>query len=134
MNSIQQRANLWITGSDTGISSKAIWKMMMASATSDRHSHPSDPSDFGRCYRLLKLIPEWREQIDKMAAVSPYWAALVERWANIEALYEEEKSGASAPKTYALMRSILKDIEAKDKSVIRFGDIMGNAQRSAETL
>ena len=49
---------------------------------------PYDSDDFGRCYRLLKAVPEWRGRLSEVAAVLPKWAPLVERWDELEDLYE----------------------------------------------
>jgi hypothetical protein len=99
----------WLTGYDTGISSKVIFAVMTdrtGEITLDERGNPWDPSDFGRCYRLLKLFPAWRARIGEMAAVSPRWAALVARWDELEKLYEEEMPQIRAPQLYALMQEL----------------------------
>lgn len=112
-----QAANRWVMGQDTGVSSKAIWSVMMGVPVyrDGWGNHPHDPDDFGRCYRLLKAIPAWRARLSEMSAVSKTWARLVARWHEIEALYEEEvgaewtpNSGTTwtAPRTYALMQEL----------------------------
>lgn len=121
MEPIPDRASKWIVSCDTGASSKTIWSVMMGVERSDR-SYPHDPGDFGRCYRLLTLIPEWRARLAEMATVSNYWSALVENWEKIERQYLDELAGNSAPKTYKLMQSILRPIEDADRNVIRMGD------------
>lgn len=109
---LRSRADAWIVGDDTGASSKAIWAVMVG-VKAARRSAPSDPSDFGRCYRLLKLVPEWHARIGEMAAVGSDWRALVTRWDDLTELYEEEAApdptrryGWSAPRLYALMKSL----------------------------
>ena len=44
----------WITGRDTGMSSKALWAHMMT-GTCDG-SYPLDADDFGRIARLLDVV------------------------------------------------------------------------------
>lgn len=112
----------WIVGDDTGISSKAIWSRMMGVAYASRDhgwdTYPHDPSDFGRCYRLLKLVPEWRARIEEMASASPEWTALVKHWDELTALYEEEvdttrhRHRGSAPRLYARMKEIERAAQA----------------------
>lgn len=65
-NTIEQRALVWATGGDTGISSNALCAYMAAGMTDRRNNAPMDASDRGRCIRLLKLIPEWIERLDEM--------------------------------------------------------------------
>lgn len=107
------KAHAWIVGSDSGLSSKAIWAHMM-DAGPPRYGwdHPRDPADFGRCHRLLNLIPEWKARLPEMATRSDTWARLVARWDEIAESMENEvgidwSRGLSAPKTYKLMRSII---------------------------
>ena len=75
---------------------------------------PSDPSDFGRCYRLLKLFPDWRPRLDEIAAKHPAWGPMVARWSDMEALWEEEsiKPDRKAPKLFALMTTLVRQGEA----------------------
>jgi hypothetical protein len=80
------------------------------------HGHmdiPYDPDDFGRCYRLLKVMPSWRERLAEVAAVCPQWAPFVEAWGELTALYEDElengpvtKGVRMAPRLYARMREL----------------------------
>lgn len=100
----------WIGGRDTGASSVAIWSHMMGARSSG--SFPYDPSDFGRCYRLLTLAPEWRARIGEMAKYSKTWARLAARWDELTALFEAETGAGGlatadvyggAPRTYAAM-------------------------------
>lgn len=82
----------WVTGPDTGRSSRAIFAVMtdlpVEAVTSERVAPvPSDPGDFARCVRLLDLFPAWRVRITDMGAYSPAWAALVSQWDELETLY-----------------------------------------------
>lgn len=99
----------WFYGPDTGTSSKVIWHVMMGQAASvKRGDHPLDPSDFGRCFRLLEAFPAWRERIGEMVAISRVWARMAEHWGELEALYREEvpKHTGNAPKLYARMQEL----------------------------
>lgn len=106
----------WIVGDDTGLSSKALWAKMMGVEPRHYYNYPHDGGDFGRCDRLLNAVPEWRARLPEMAACSPQWAALVERWEEIRVAYRhDEKLGGGAHyskyRTYPLMRSILAPLE-----------------------
>lgn len=105
----------WLTNGDTGISSKTIWSVMMNRSIGDRYfrpSVPSDPSDFGRCYRLLKVMPSWRARLGEVAAQYPEWAGLVAAWDELTALYEEELPKGTAPKLYQRMQ-VLRGVSAE---------------------
>ena len=72
----------------------------------DEPAYPYDPSDFGRCMGLLDAVPELRLHIAKMAEYGKVWAAYVEHWAEMEALYQEESPLGRAPKLAALMKRL----------------------------
>lgn len=98
----------WITSGDTGISSETIWSVMMG-RPARRHSYdntPADPSDFRRCYRLLKVMPAWRARLPEVATEFPKWGPLVDAWDELTALYEEEAPLKLAPKLYARMQEL----------------------------
>src|SRR5579875_546641 len=85
-----ERAAEWLLSDDTGLSSMAIVARMLGA----RHGHfpyPHDPSDLGRCLRLLERIPEWRARLGEMTAASPEWAALIGAWDELERLYRREE-------------------------------------------
>jgi hypothetical protein len=61
---------------------------------------------------MLEEIPEVREHMERVAAISPVWAALAERWEEVEASFLSEVgrdccNGYKAPETYRLMRKII---------------------------
>jgi hypothetical protein len=99
----------WPSCADTGLSSRALFAHFTKGRAHEADA-PSDPSDFGRCYRLLNadFAEGWAERIDEMA-VYPQWAPLVPHWSEITRLYEEEKDLDSAPKTYAFMMKIRRE-------------------------
>ncbi len=62
-----------------------------------------------------------RPLMPRMATCTPMWAALMERWDEIEACHLEEvglgwAKAKSAPKTYDLMRSVIDAARKKDPS------------------
>lgn len=105
----------WLSGDDTGISSKAIMTHLNGGKVRG-WSNPSDPADLGRCLRLLRQFPELATRINEMAAVGPVWAALVARWDELRACMESEvgldwEKAQSAPRTYKLMKDIIAKAE-----------------------
>lgn len=124
MQTIEQRAADWLSGNDTGVSSKALCRHMLGLNVAD-NSAPSDGADLGRCLRLLKLIPEWTGRITEMADLGYCWAALVPHWSELEELLRAEAGddyrGLGAPKTYDRISALTKDARSKD-GWISFGD------------
>jgi hypothetical protein len=69
---------------------------------------PSDPSDLGRCLRLLERYPEWKLRIQEMAVYGPDWAGICAQWDVIVASMQAEvgidwSKGKNAAATYRLM-------------------------------
>ena len=103
------KADEWIAGDNTGISSRTIWAVMQGVPASRWASPPLDPSDFGRCFRLLVHIPEWRQRLTEVATAYPEWAPMISRWDECERLFCEEWESGRAPKLYALMQTLLEE-------------------------
>jgi len=71
-----------------------------------------DPDDLNRCLLLLEAVPDIRENMDKIAALSVTWEKLISEWDNIEKCFLEEvgldwSKGKKATKTYNLMKNII---------------------------
>lgn len=111
--------NEWILSNDTGISSKTIWAVMMGAAVDPGQrcgfaSHPRsltydiprDPADFGRCFRLLQLFPEWRSGIARMGEIFPKWKPMANHWDELEKLYNEERPSGTCPRLCERMREL----------------------------
>jgi hypothetical protein len=95
----------WWEGPDTGASSKALWRVLRGlDRPGEARAYPHDADDFGRCQRLLKAIPGWRERIGEMA-LAPGWGKLVEHWDELEKLYDEEFPGVCT-KLYAKLKEL----------------------------
>ncbi len=95
----------WLGGGDTGTSSRAIWHFMRGNPVPAEGGPPHDPSDFGRCHRLLAAFPEWRSRIREMKDL-PGWAGIVGAWDELEVLYLEELPSGTAPKLYGRMKML----------------------------
>ncbi len=99
-------ADEWMASWDTGVSSRTIFATFKGYGLDGGPGVPHDPDDFGRCYRLLKVAPEWRANLRRVAERYPAWVGLVAHWDRLESLYEEEFPTGSAPRLYALMQEI----------------------------
>jgi hypothetical protein len=98
----------WRIGGDTGISSEAIWHVMTGVSESKRwwSSVPHDPEDFGRCYRLLVLFPEWRGRLSEVAERHPTWIPFVAHWGEMERLYLRDLATGKSDELYELMQRL----------------------------
>jgi len=99
--------------SDSGISSMVIASVLVPSLRSSCIARldgcanaPQDPDDFGRCYRLLKLIPNGVDRLAEVAAAHPKWTRLVTVWPQLTRLYEDELPSGKAPQLYALLKGL----------------------------
>lgn len=110
----------WLLGSNTGLSSMTIFAVLSAKhgayafRGATHASIPYDPSDLGRCLRLLAKVPGWTERLPEVAAVFPEWAPFVAHWDELEALYFEEVAAGTgqAPRCYAAMRPLVDEARA----------------------
>lgn len=102
----------WMLSNDTGISSKTICAVMTNSNPRANFwaGFPHDPADFGRCYRLLKLFPEWRGRLPEVAERFPEWSKLVIAWDELTDTYENELNNADGrlPILYRRMQELNK--------------------------
>jgi hypothetical protein len=116
MDSIEKRAAQWAATGDTGASSKALLSVMVGKRTTDTFCYPHDGGDLGRCIGLLDAVPEYRARIAEAKALGPEWAALVEHWPELEAMYR-----AKDKSLYARMKAILDPIENANPKLIKIG-------------
>ena len=110
----------WLAGGSRGVSSNSIVQHLvgLSACRNGETSHPYDPGDLDRCLNLLAAVPLLRVCLPYMSSCSPEWAALIARWDEVEASHLEEvglgwTKARSAPKTYDLMRSVLKGARAE---------------------
>ena len=79
----------WIADQDTGVSSETMVAVSLGAKKSktSRFDAPHDPSDFGRCYRLVKAVPEVKTQFAQIGKVVPTFKLILENWDDLCALY-----------------------------------------------
>lgn len=99
----------WVRGRDIGVSSATIYHVMASRPSPYKEFNPPvDPDDFGRCYRLLNLFPEWKARLGEIAARFPAWREYVQNWAKLTELYESAlaKNSGTAEQLYIVMRGL----------------------------
>lgn len=78
----------WLASDDTGMSSKYLAGILSDSYT-PIFAYPHDPDDFGRCYRLLRAVPDLRAKMEEALPDCPQpWPMLWKHWDELEKLYE----------------------------------------------
>ncbi|WP_318636719.1 hypothetical protein [Methanosarcina sp.] len=70
------------------------------------YPHPSDPSDFGRCMKLLNQVPEFRRRLSEMKEVSEVWSHLVDNWDEFEKLFYEECDTGRCSRLFERMKEM----------------------------
>lgn len=111
MTDIHSKVLDWFQSGKTGASSKCMaFHLTGRKADGD---YPHDAADFGRCVGLLTAVPELRSLLPKMGEVNRYWAALVAKWDDLEAL-----SGDYGAQTQAIWK-VIHPIEDKDDGIVR---------------
>lgn len=80
----------WRKSWDTGLSALTIFGVFTHSE--HKPSIPRDAGDIGRCFRLLSVAPRnWRDDLQRVADAHPEWQPLVDRWDELEELYDEDR-------------------------------------------
>lgn len=103
---LSKRAITWLLQDDTGISSKTmIAAMFNVDIKEVGGGIPHDPSDFGRCYRLIKAIPEVVSGFPNLISQYPEWAPYIENWDRLTSLYERDLKSRISSELLRVMRS-----------------------------
>jgi uncharacterized protein (UPF0335 family) len=76
-------------------------------------AYPRDAGDFERCEGLLRNFPRFNVDLQRMAEVNAYWAALVPRWDEISNGPQDQKN--------ALIQSIIAPIQKADPHYVPLG-------------
>lgn len=112
---VNQRAIWWWNKGQRGASSETMWFCFRGQIT--RREHPYDPDDFSRCYKLLKAIPEWKNELHKLKEISDVWGKLVDNWDKLTEMYEdnERQQWKNYKKIgmYEFMQTLIKEEKVK---------------------
>ena len=87
-STLKIRMQYWLQNGQRGTSSETIFQTISGQDINASISHPYDPDDFGRCYKLLKIIPEWNGMLYLLRKVSSEWCYLVDNWEKLTKMYE----------------------------------------------
>ena len=87
---VEQRLTRWALSGDTGTLSETLACAVLGIPDNNRRfgfDVPYDHDDFGRCYRLVQLVPEILTMWDKVVAACPAWGPIAGRWDELVARY-----------------------------------------------
>lgn len=87
---VKEKAMWWIANGERGMSSETMWNCLMGNKDF-QISHPYDPDDFSRCYKLLVAVPEWKNELQKLKPLSKGWSNLVDNWDKLTKMYEQNE-------------------------------------------
>lgn len=93
----------WFLYGDCGLSSETMVNVSVGKEY--KNHYPCDPSDFYRCLKLVKEIPEIKNYFDKISQVSPQWKIVIDNWDKLEETFLSE-IGYRPSKTYKLMEDL----------------------------
>ena len=88
--SIPETAQEWLLKGDRGISSETIFGAVTGLWINSSKYPPADPGDFYRCYKLIKQVPEWKEELHKVSELSKTWKNVIDNWEKLSELLEEQ--------------------------------------------
>lgn len=84
----------WLFADDTGVSSKTMAGIAMGVNPAVMRAYgidaPHDPSDFGRCYRLVLAVPEIIDAFPEIGRRVPKFAGILKNWDELCGLYERD--------------------------------------------
>lgn len=113
---LSKAATQWLATGERGLSSETLFSYLTGHDIQDKgdeNCYPHDPDDLRRCMLLLDQCQELKPNLPRIVQAGPVWAALFARWDELTAAFEAEVPdwrgrNWSAPKTYALMKEIIK--------------------------
>ena len=96
---VMTRLEWWVNESnDRGVSSftiaHAIGKVPWTAFSKNGGWYadaPYDSDDFGRCFRLLQLIPEWHDRLPEVVQYCPRFKPIIALWNELCRLYKTNK-------------------------------------------
>ena len=91
----------WLLSGDTGTSSLTLAALAYGKKI-DRMDIPSDAGDFGRCYRLVKAVPEVKGCFHFIAKEFPKFDPIIQSWDQLCELYEK----GEGDKLYKLLKQL----------------------------
>lgn len=81
----------WAMSDDVGMSSKFLaFKLSGVPSLITDYALPYDVDDFSRCYKLIKSVPDLKNNFQKLAAEDASWQIILTQWDALQEFYESE--------------------------------------------
>ena len=96
----------WPTSRDTGISSATIYQVFTGHTVYREAGTPRDLADFGRCYRLLRLAPEWEHHLSEVVRAFPEWFPFIREWPRLGEMYRDALKTNDGKEMYDFMQTL----------------------------
>lgn len=109
--SIERRAEKWLCHGMTNIASETLCKHLTGRGVILRaeYNHPRNPAELGRCIRFLDFVPQARQSLSKMRAVSPAWDAVIGKWGMLEHAWREGVKSGKFDRVSELLAEVVGD-------------------------
>lgn len=117
---MEQRLTIWALSGDTGASSETLACAVLGIPDTSRRfgfDVPYDYADFGRCYRLVKQVPEILTMWDKVREACPAWGPIIDKWDELVARYEADSQTDNADTCRSLLRELREQYQLSKVSV-----------------
>lgn len=95
----------WMRSGDTGTSSETMAAIALGADSGD-FGAPYDPSDFGRCYRLVQAIPAIRDAFPRIAELVPAFAGILREWDALVAIYLRDLPSGKSGELYQRIKTL----------------------------
>lgn len=105
----QRKIGNWLLSHDTGNSSETMAAIALGASTRSGLHAPHDVSDFGRCYRLVKKVPEIRQSFPRLARKCPAFAGIVREWDELVVIYLRDLPKFGSKELYQRIKQLRGD-------------------------
>jgi len=95
----------WFKVGSRGVSSMSM-AYIATGATMGQFDAPYDPSDFGRCYELIQVAPEIKDDFPKIAQLVPQFAGILQHWDELCTIYERDKPTGKSEELYQRIQQL----------------------------
>lgn len=107
----QRQLGNWFLNGDTGVSSETMAAIALGATKrgNGRMDAPHDPADFGRCYRLVKAVPEIRAHFPRIGRKCKTFTGILHHWDALVKIYERDKPTGESHELYRRIKELRGD-------------------------
>lgn len=107
----KQKIIEWMFDGRTGVSSETMAAIALGVKKRGAFGFdaPHDPSDFGRCYNLVKDVPEVKLAFGDISKKVPKFAGILANWEELCYLYERDFASGKSQDLYARIKDLRGD-------------------------